>query len=222
MERMARGVVIALRWVGVGSLLIAAVGGCGTTSAGPAPAADGSAAAATVVVDAPSDAPIACTTGSDCSSLFSAEPSSGSSVPCCMDKVCRLEPYDDCTDASAQLIQASNYDQSCTTDKECVAVAEGDFCSPGAGNCGNAAINMSSYAQYQADVAKTRAASCYAPGSCGGGAGPCCSAGKCLLGSQCAPAVLPGDAAALIYPFTSNDPADSAVPALNSGQWSLM
>jgi hypothetical protein len=26
----------------------------------------------------------------------------------------------------------------------------------------------------------------------------------------------------LIYPFTSNEPADSAVPALNSGQWSLM
>ena len=26
----------------------------------------------------------------------------------------------------------------------------------------------------------------------------------------------------LIYPFTSNDPDDSAVPALNNGQWSLM
>jgi hypothetical protein len=26
----------------------------------------------------------------------------------------------------------------------------------------------------------------------------------------------------LIYPFTSNEPADSAVPALNNGQWSLM
>jgi hypothetical protein len=26
----------------------------------------------------------------------------------------------------------------------------------------------------------------------------------------------------LLYPFTSNEPADSAVPALNNGQWSLM
>ncbi|HTB71981.1 MAG TPA: hypothetical protein VK762_01995 [Polyangiaceae bacterium] len=26
----------------------------------------------------------------------------------------------------------------------------------------------------------------------------------------------------LIYPFTSNEPADSAVPGLNTGQWSLM
>jgi hypothetical protein len=26
----------------------------------------------------------------------------------------------------------------------------------------------------------------------------------------------------LIYPFTSNEPADSAVPGLNNGQWSLM
>ena len=334
MVRMVRGVVIASGWVGLGSLVIAGVGGCSTTSAGAAAATDGSAEAATVVVDAPSDAPIACTTGSDCRSLFSAEPLSGSSVPCCTDKVCRFEPYDDCTEANAQLILASNYDQSCMTDKECVAVAEGNFCSPGAGNCGNAAIRMNAYAQYQADVAKTRAASCFAPGNCGSETGPCCSAGKCLLGSQCAPAVLLGDATAesgmsdggdndcfpsntgttggadtfdltvddtgfskmllttlssaqvtltltnngtkphgfkvgctsvtsayptlpagcpttacfdpsasiaplapgasrtisfetpvpdnLIYPFTSNDPDDSAVPGLNGGQWSLM
>jgi len=26
----------------------------------------------------------------------------------------------------------------------------------------------------------------------------------------------------LIYPFTSNEPSDSTVAALNSGQWSLM
>ena len=197
MVRMARGVVVASGWVGVGSLVIAGIGGCSTPSAGAAAATDGSAEAATVVVDARSDAPIACTSGFDCSALFSAEPLSGSSVPCCMDKVCRFEPYDDdCTDANAQLIEASSYDQSCTTDKDCVAVAEGNFCSPGAGNCGNAAISMNAYAQYQADVAKTRAASCFAPGNCGSASGPCCSAGKCLLGSQCAPGVLLGDAAA--------------------------
>ncbi len=86
---------------------------------------------------------------------------------------------------SAQLIQASSYDQSCKTDTDCVWVAEGDFCRPGAGNCPNAAISKSANAQYQADVAKTRAASCYAPGNCGAESGPCCIAGQCQVGSQC-------------------------------------
>ena len=64
-------------------------------------------------------------------------------------------------------------------------MAEGDFCYPGTGNCSNAAIGMNAYAQYQADVAKTRAASCYAPGNCGLEFGPCCIGGTCQMGSQC-------------------------------------
>ena len=195
MVDMGRVLGVAFGLVGWGCLLVAALGGCSTTSA-VGGAADGSAEAAAVVADAPQgDAPIACTAGYDCSSLFFSEPSSGSSVPCCTDKVCRLEPYDDCTDATAQLIQASSYDQSCTTDRDCVAVAEGNFCYPGAGDCANAAINMSAYAQYQADVSKTRAASCFAPSGCGFEFGPCCVGGKCQMGSQC-PGAVPTDAGA--------------------------
>ena len=147
--------------------------------------------------DAQSDAPVACTNGYDCSGLFFSESSSESqtSVPCCTNKVCRLEPYDECTDANAQLIQAANYDQSCMTDTDCVAVADGDFCSPGAGNCPNAAISKSAHAQYQADTAKTRAASCYAPGNCGTEPGPCCVAGRCHFDSQCFDAAPLSDAA---------------------------
>ncbi len=189
---MARLALVA-GLVGAMSLIVADEG-CSSTSTGAA-AADGSAEAATVVADAQSDAPIACANGYDCSPLFFAESSNQSSVPCCSDKVCRLEPYDDCTDANAQLIQAANYDQACTVDKDCVAVSEGNFCYPGTGNCPNAAISQSAYAQYQADVAKTRAASCYAPGSCGDEPGPCCVAGKCQAGLQCPlPAICCSDA----------------------------
>ena len=164
--------------------LIIANGGCNSTSAGDE-VADASPDAATVVADARSDAPIACANGYDCASLFVTEPPSGSSVPCCVDSICQLEPYDGCIDASAQHIQASDYDQTCNVDNDCVGVAEGDFCSPGAGNCPNATINKGAMAQYQADVAKTRAYSCYAPGSCGSGNGPCCVAGKCQIFGQC-------------------------------------
>ena len=191
---MGHRMALAASLVAVAPLL--AETGCGSTSAG-AGGADGSAEAATVVADARSDVAVACTNGYDCSGLFFSESSSESqtSVPCCTNKVCGLEPYDECTDATAQLIQAANYDQSCMTDTDCVAVAEGDFCSPGAGNCPNAAISKSAYAQYQADTAKTRAASCYAPGNCGTEPGPCCVAGRCHFDSQCFDASPLADAA---------------------------
>jgi hypothetical protein len=176
--------------------MLAAAAGCSTSSAG-AGAADGSVEAATVVADAQSDAPIACTGRYDCSPLYSLESTNQSSpVPCCTDGVCGLEPSDYCTDANVQLIQASNYQQSCTVDTDCVAVGEGNFCNPGSTNCSNAAISKSDYAQYQADVAKTNGASCYAPGNCGGESGPCCIGGKCQMNAACFNAVPAGDAAA--------------------------
>jgi hypothetical protein len=180
-------------------------GACSSSSPGKAEGlcngaglcADGSVEAATVVADARGDGPVACASRFDCSSLspLFAPSSDQNLVPCCMDNVCRLETFDgDCTDASAQIIQASNYDQSCATDTDCIGVAEGNFCYPGATNCPTATISKSANAQYQADVAKTRAASCYAPGSCGGDFGPCCVGGMCRVGSQCGNLV--GDASA--------------------------
>ena len=121
---MTGHIAFAFGLVGASSLLVTA-GGCSTTSAGGV-AADGSVEAATLVIDAQTDAPIACASGYDCSALVFT--GSTASVPCCTDKVCRLEPYDDCTDATVQIIQASNYDQACTVDKDCVAVSEGNFC----------------------------------------------------------------------------------------------
>jgi hypothetical protein len=161
-------------------LLLVADQGCGGTTTVGAPV-DGSIGAA--VPDAQSDAPIACHTGYDCSSLLASAPTS--SVPCCADNACRFESNDDCTDANAQLVRASDYNQTCTTDKDCVAVAEGNFCFPGTSNCTNAAIRMSAYAEYQADVARTRAGSCYPAGDCGVESGPCCVAGKCQVGAAC-------------------------------------
>src|SRR5580700_4897236 len=177
------------------------------TCEGGGPCVDGSVEGATVVADARGDGPVACASRFDCSSLSPLfNPSSDQNlVPCCMDNVCRLETFDgDCTDASAQIIQASNYDQSCTTDTDCVWVAEGNFCYPGATNCPNATISKSANAQYQADVAKTRAASCYAPGSCGGNFGPCCVNGMCQVGIHCSN--LASDASAQ----TSSDAASDA------------
>lgn len=124
----------------------------------------------------------------------------GLGVWCCVDKTCVYGLSADnavaCTDANMQLIQASNYDQSCHTDDDCVAVAEGNFCVPGATFCPfSGAINKSAYAQYQADVAKTNAAICGAGGSCGASLGPCCQSGTCQTGNTCA-ALPPPDAAA--------------------------
>ena len=53
-------------------------------------------------------------------------------VYCCLDKVCAFSNDNtsivDCTDAKPQLIEASNYDQSCKTDTDCVPISEGNAC----------------------------------------------------------------------------------------------
>jgi hypothetical protein len=135
----------------------------------------------------------ACATAQDCSGLFF----SSSSPACCTDHACTVDTPDDCTDANMQLIEASNYDQTCTADSDCVAVGEGNFCYAGSLNCQNsAAINKSAYAQYEADIAKTRGASCFAPDNCTLQFGPCCQSGTCQMGSQCpSPVMYEGDAA---------------------------
>jgi hypothetical protein len=121
--------------------------------------------------------PTACTSPDDCILL-------GSPL-CCLAKVCVSYHPDDCTDANVQLIQASSYNQSCTRDSDCIAVAEGNGCLPGAFDCTNAAISKGAYAQYTSDIAKTQSALCLAPSNCGLGFGPCCRDGKCQMGSGC-------------------------------------
>ena len=106
----------------------------------------------------------------------------GPQVYCCIDHVCivgQAGESQSCDDPDAQVIQASNYDQSCTTDSDCVAVAEGSFCYPGAGRCPSAAIRTSALTQYQADVSKTFAAACVVLTSCPAFGSPSCVAGMC-------------------------------------------
>ncbi len=115
---------------------------------------------------------VACTSANDC---YEAAVNTGFSVFCCLNKTCAFSTTAstsgslalvDCTDANVQLIQASNYDQSCKTDSDCVAVSEGNACIPGFGNCPMATINVGAMAQYNADVAKTNAGICAALSSC--------------------------------------------------------
>jgi len=137
-------------------------------------------------------APVACTSVDDCQT---AAPS-GSTVFCCLDKVCAYSggaPLIACGDADVQLIEASSYDQSCTMDSDCVAVPEGNFCYPGANNCPSAAINNGALARYKADIATTNAAVCGAASACGSFTGPCCRGGSCSLGVACASAADAGD-----------------------------
>jgi hypothetical protein len=86
-------------------------------------------------------------------------------------------------------IVASDYDQACTKDSDCIAVAVGaDGCCglP----CPNAAINSSSNAQYEEDVA-TRRETCDPALPCIGV--PCskyaaiCTKGLCSIGAAQAP-----------------------------------
>jgi hypothetical protein len=94
-------------------------------------------------------------------------------------------PAVSCADAD---IQASNYDQTCQTDSDCILVGEGQSCSP----CSLAygpygAIRRGALPQYEADVAKTPAGN--APVSCAPACAPspsaCCRGGHCFADGQC-------------------------------------
>jgi hypothetical protein len=66
-------------------------------------------------------------------------------------------------------ISAEGFDQSCTLDKDCVAVFLGDLCANPHCNCPNDAINKSSLNSYNSE-AETKLAACPA-----GGGGPACT-----------------------------------------------
>jgi hypothetical protein len=89
-------------------------------------------------------------------------------------------------DSGLCIIAASNYDQSCNVDSDCVEVSSGDYCSPTTCTCGGSAINVKAMAEFNADVANTPLGSntlseavvcgCPLPG------GPCCRSGVCQSG----------------------------------------
>ncbi len=98
---------------------------------------------------------------------------------CCLDAV---NASTCATDGAVPTILASNYDGTCMVDSDCVAAGVGNPCgSPCEVFCRlNAAINRSSLAQYNADVARIPATfgGCFCPVS----APPCCNFGTCGLG----------------------------------------
>ncbi|MGA2449045.1 MAG: hypothetical protein ABTD50_10245 [Polyangiaceae bacterium] len=94
----------------------------------------------------------------------------------------------------ACIISASNYDQSCSVDTDCVEVTSGDYCVTTTCDCGGSVIAAAVQAQFNDDVARTPLGSGaigWAECGCPYNNPPCCSQGICQLGS--APACAPPD-----------------------------
>ncbi len=91
-------------------------------------------------------------------------------------------------DAAGCVLAASNYNQSCTVDTDCVPISTGNYCDPLTCMCGGVGdvISKNALPQFQADVAKTPIGSGAIQGaSCGCplfGLGACCVAGMCQFG----------------------------------------
>jgi hypothetical protein len=162
----------------------------------------------------------------ECTSVQDCEPFDGAATEavCCVQEQCILGSSATavaCADPLVQMIQASNYDQSCSVDTDCVAVAEGNFCVPGANNCLTAAINKSAKSQYLSDVANTNAAFCSAPSSCAvpltceGSAGPWCLNGTCEM-AVC-PSVDAGTDAPFGFDAQAEDAGDSGTANDDAG-----
>ena len=121
----------------------------------------------------------------------------------------RVLEGNDAAACTGTVIHASSYDQSCTTDSDCVAVAEGNACIACGFNCANAVINVSAQAQYRADIANTPAGSSESDPACVSGCPaefvPCCRAGQCRTDSTCSmPA--PADAGIDATPDAASPP----------------
>jgi hypothetical protein len=100
------------------------------------------------------------------------------------DGLCVVTDAGRCPDGG---IQASNYDQTCTIDSDCVAIAESKTCALCELSCASAAINVAEMSRYNSDsIALVTAAEEKCPSSCGDGpGGPCCMGGQCVVGLQC-------------------------------------
>jgi hypothetical protein len=93
-----------------------------------------------------------------------------------------------CTDANVELIQASSYDQACSVDTDCVAIAAGNACYPCVVICATGgAINRSALWSYEADVSATTGGRETSAVGCGCPAAfdPCCRGGTCHADLEC-------------------------------------
>jgi hypothetical protein len=173
------------------AVLVAAVG-CGTSSG--AGGVDGAAEAADVgaPVEAGDDAAGAvtcasaggqCEQGAVCEQIVPGACGAGGAI-CCLHVLCAA-------DAKVQLIQATDYDQSCAVDSDCVEVYVGNACSCAIG-CRTTIgpINKAAQSRYTADVANAPHVVCSCPPTLPAlvGAAPvaCCVGGQCQTAAgQC-------------------------------------
>jgi hypothetical protein len=108
----------------------------------------------------------------------------GPGAMCCLDMLCAA-------DATAPIIQASDYDQSCAVDSDCVEVHGGNGCTCEVScETSPAAINMGALPQYAADFAKFPHVFCNClppapPCANEGFVGPHCVGGMCQFTSPC-------------------------------------
>ena len=78
-------------------------------------------------------------------------------------------------------IMASDYDQSCASDADCVTVPEGDFCDANrCTDCPNAVVSIRAQAQYEADLASKISKPFTCP--CPSGPTAVCNNGRCETG----------------------------------------
>ena len=138
-----------------------------------------------------------CEVGAVCGLALALSPGScgPAGAECCLQVLCAA-------DATVQLIRASDYDQSCAVDSDCVEVHVGNACSCDL-SCQTmpAAINKGALPHYTADVAKSPHVTC----GCGPTGpplvcvdavpGPHCVGGSCQL-TSCPDHGPAGDAAA--------------------------
>jgi hypothetical protein len=172
----------------LGPLLVLVAAACQSSNSGGGQAEDAGDAGgvdARVSSDgSPGRSPTACTASSDCFPY-----PAGPAVACCIQSACvygNAAEAETCADAASQNILASSYDQTCQLDSDCVAIEEGNFCTPDANNgCTNATISKSALSQYQADLAKTQAGVCYSVAGCPAEIAPCCQSGTCAMGGPC-------------------------------------
>lgn len=152
------------------------------------------------------EAAVTCSSPRDCPMHL------GSQVYCCTENTCGVDVPDACADGGEHPIQASNYDQSCMTDLDCVAIAEGNACSL-IDPCANAAINKGALAQYQSDIAQVP---CFELAGCPAEFGPCCRHGSCQTDACYSAAdTLPAcaDAGGACAPFVTQCGSKGAGPA---------
>ena len=92
-------------------------------------------------------------------------------------------PANEAGPAPSCMVDATDFDQSCTTDTDCRAVVTGYVC--GGAQCANAGINAKALQTYERAYPPRPPNTSNTVVSCDDHA--CCRAGRCAAGTECAP-----------------------------------